>query len=247
MPDRAVFIGTSGFYYEHWKGVFYPADLSKTKFFDYYIKKFDTLEINSTFYHMPKSKTIEHWIEKSPDNFVFSLKANRSITHYKKLKNCKNDLYAFLHLIKPMKAKLGAVLFQLPPSLKIDIDLLAAFLHILPVGYRFAFEFRNATWFEEEVYELLRRYNAAFCIYDFNKRESPKEITAEFVYIRLHGPDGPYRGCYSEESLLEWAGFIKNATNKGKKIFCYFDNDYEGNAPKNAKRLIELLNKDSNL
>lgn len=237
-----VYIGTSGFYYLHWKGVFYPQDLPKTKYFDYYIKHFDTVELNSTFYHLPKAKTVEHWNEKTPENFMFSLKAYRGITHYKRLKDVKEDIYLYLHLLKPLKRKIGIILFQLPPSLKKDLELLASFLHILPLGYHYAIEFRHSSWYDEETYELLRHYNIAFCIHDFEQKNTPIVVTSDNIYIRFHGPSGRYRGSYSDEYLKKWALKIDEYRKRNKNIFCYFNNDFEGFAVLNAITLKKYLN-----
>ncbi len=236
----SVYVGTCGFYYEDWKGVFYPKDLPKTKYLDFYIDKFSTVELNSTFYHLPKQKSVSHWREKAKEGFLYSLKAYRGITHYKKLKNVKDDLYLYLHLIKSLRPYLGVILFQLPPSLKMDIDLLANFLSLLPSGYDYAVEFRDESWYEKEVYDILTRYEVSFCIHDFGKKQTPVIETSKNIYIRFHGPNGHYRGSYSEDFLRKWADIIKNFENK-RRVFCYFNNDYEGNAVKNAQTLLNFL------
>ncbi len=240
MSDRCH-IGTSGFYYEHWRGLFYPEELPKSRFFDYYVHHFSTVEMNSTFYHLPKAKTIEHWLENSPEYFLFSLKAYRGITHYKKLVDVKSDLYAFFHLIKPLKPKIGAILFQLPPSLHLDIPKLADFLHLLPPSYRYAIEFRHDSWYCEEIYELLRHYNVALCIHDFGQKRSPFVQTAHHLYIRFHGTNGRYAGSYDDETLKEWVSRLKPLCKSGHDIFCYFNNDYEGAAVQDALRLRSFL------
>ncbi len=236
----SVYIGTCGFYYEDWRGVFYPKDLPKTKYLDFYIDNFSTVELNSTFYHLPKQKSVLHWREKAKKGFLYSLKAYRGITHYKKLKNVKDDLYLYLHLIKNLRPYLGVILFQLPPSLKVDIDLLANFLSLLPSGYDYAVEFRDESWYEKEVYDILTRYEVSFCIHDFGKKQTPIIETSKNIYIRFHGPNGRYRGSYSEDFLRKWANIIKNFKDK-RRVFCYFNNDYEGNAVKNAQTLLKFL------
>ncbi|BBG65603.1 hypothetical protein NNO_0900 [Hydrogenimonas sp.] len=239
--SEGVFVGTSGFYYEHWRGVFYPEDLPKSRFFDFYNKEFSTVEMNSTFYHLPRLKTAEHWFELSPEDFLFSLKAYRGITHYRKLRECKDELYRYLHLIKPLKPKLGAVLFQLPPSLHIDRALLEDFFKTLPPGYRFVMEFRHDSWLNEDIFNLMKSYNVALCINDFGRRKMPMELTADFGYIRLHGPTGRYGGSYSDEELKEWAEKIGSAMNVLKSMFVYFNNDFGGYAVENAKRLLKMI------
>ncbi len=238
---EGVWVGTSGFYYEHWRAVLYPQDLPKSRFFEFYCREFATVELNSTFYHLPRLKTTEHWFDKSPEDFLFSLKAYRAITHYRKLRDCEGELYRYLHLIKPLKPKLGAVLFQLPPSLHMDRGLLEDFLKILPPGYRFAMEFRHDSWLCDDIYNLLKSYNVALCINDFGRREMQMELTADFGYIRLHGPTGRYGGSYSEEELAEWAERIGSAMESLKSMFVYFNNDFGGYAVKNARKLIEMI------
>ena len=244
--SKKIIIGTSGFYYEHWRGVFYPEKLAKAHFFDYYTTQFETVELNATFYHLPKMKTVRHWYENSPEDFLFALKAHREITHYKKLKDAKEALYRYLHLIKPLKPKIAAILFQLPPSLKIDLSLLADFLTELPPGYRFAFEFRHQSWADQKVYDLLKAYNAAFCLNDFGKREIAPIITADFTYMRLHGPDGRYGGSYSDETLQHYADMLCKLAHHQKQLFVYFNNDTEGYAVENARRLRQLIHVNPN-
>ncbi len=239
----AIQIGTSGFYYEHWRGLFYPEELCKKHFFDYYVQHFSTVELNSTFYHLPRQKTTEHWMQKSPDDFVFALKAYRGITHYKKLEEADDELYRFLHLIKPMKPKLGSILFQLPPSLHYDLSRLGNFLKTLPRGYRFTIEFRHPSWLVEEVYTLLENFNVALCLNDYGKQSMEPIMTADFLYLRFHGPTGRYRGSYDDKTLEKWAKRIDRWAQKGFDLFIYFNNDTQGYAIQNALRLKQMLNK----
>ncbi|BCD67706.1 DUF72 domain-containing protein [Nitratiruptor sp. YY09-18] len=240
MSDK-LYIGTSGFYYEHWRGIFYPLDLPKNKLLSFYVQHFNTLELNATFYHLPKTKSVQHWNEQAPQGFLYSIKAYRAITHYKKLHECKDELYRFLHLVKPLKPHLGMILFQLPPSLHYDLELLSAFLHLLPQGYHYAMEFRHSSWYTDEVFKLLRHYNVALCLHDFGRKSMPLIATSSDVYIRLHGPNGHYGGSYNDEALQQWAKLIRDFLDHNKRIFCYFNNDYEGNAINDAKRLLALL------
>ncbi|WP_457606433.1 DUF72 domain-containing protein [Nitratifractor sp.] len=234
-------IGTSGFYYEHWRGVLYPEGLAKSRWFEYYASQFSTVEMNSTFYHLPKAKTVEHWDEKSPEDFLFSFKAPRGITHYRKLREVEHELYLFLHLLKPLRQKIAAVLFQLPPSLHCDPELLADFLRLLPVGWRFVLEFRHESWYCEEIYETLRHYGVAICWHDYGRREVPTVLTAEFGYIRLHGPTGHYRGSYDDRTLELWAERIGEMLARHRSVFVYFNNDMEGNAVRDARRLEAMV------
>jgi len=235
-----VRIGTSGFYYEHWRGVFYPEDLPKTRFFEYYMTRFDTVELNSTFYHLPRLKTTEHWAQMSPDDFLFCLKAYRGITHYRKLKEVSDELYRYLHLIKPLKPKLGSILFQLPPSLHRDDALLNDFLAILPRGYRYTIEFRHKSWLEDGVYALLRSAGVAICINDYGKQEMEPVVTADFGYLRFHGPTGRYGGSYDDTTLQMWARRLERLGERADLFFVYFNNDMQGYAVQNAIRFKEL-------
>jgi len=210
-------------------------------FLAYYSKKFETVEINSTFYQMPEEKTFTNWRKTVPANFVFSIKASRYITHMKKLKDPSEPVSNLLERLESLKDKLGPILFQLPPRWRCNPRRLSSFLEKLPSGYKYTFEFRDPGWFEEEIYDILRDYNVAFCIYDFNRRLSPKVITADFIYTRLHGPGGKYRGKYSKQSPAGWAGAFSSWAKQGKEIYCYFDNDEKGYAVQNAIELNNML------
>jgi uncharacterized protein YecE (DUF72 family) len=234
-----VHIGTSGFYYDHWIGCCYPEGISKRELLPAYARTFPTVEINSTFYHFPRQSSLLHWLEVTPDDFQFSLKAHRSITHYHRLDS--GDLRAFIHQIKPLRPKLGVILFQLPPSLKIDLPLLDAFLSELPRGYRCAVEFRNDSWLDDVVFELLALHNVSLCINDFDRKETPWIATAEHVYIRMHGPLGRYRGKYPAAALERLAQEMISLRESGKELYCYFNNDMEGFAWENARELEALI------
>lgn len=237
------YIGTSGWNYPHWKGIFYPEDLSQQKWLQFYANKFSTVELNSTFYHLPKEKTYENWKNKVPDNFIYSVKASRFITHIKKLTNVEENLKIFLDGVKLLKEKLGIILFQLPPNFKFDSERLNTFLNILPSQYNYTFEFRDKSWWNDETYSLLKKKNCAFCIFELDYTLSPPIITADFIYIRLHGHKKRYGGDYSPELLNQWAEFFTEQINLCKTIYCYFDNDENAYAVKNAVELIEIISK----
>lgn len=236
-----AYIGTSGWHYDHWKGNFYPEHLPAEKMLDFYKGTFRTAEINNTFYGLPTAKTVTKWYEDVPDDFIFSVKGSRYITHMKKLKDPEKPLSVMFERIKPLKGKLGPVLFQFPPGWKPDLGRLKEFLAKLPKKVRYTFELRDPSWFGPETEKLLSSANAAFCIYDLNGRQSPCPVTADFVYIRLHGPDGAYKGRYIGKLLNDWAWTIRRWLKEDLDVYCYFDNDQEGNAVRDAIKLRELL------
>jgi uncharacterized protein YecE (DUF72 family) len=241
---QMIHIGTSGFYYDHWIGKCYPEDISKHDLLPFFAQHFKTVEINSTFYHLPRRTTIERWLEATPDDFLFTLKANRSITHNNRLDTVHEEITVFIRLIKPLKEKLGVILLQLPPHLKLDIKLLDAFITELPKGYRYAIEFRDESWMDDLVFELMALHGIALCINDYAQRQTPWIATAPFVYIRMHGPMGRYRGKYDSQKLTALCNAIKGFVNEGREVFCYFNNDMEGFAWQNAQELRELCGGD---
>jgi len=233
-------IGTSGWVYNHWRGPFYPADLPASKMFAFYLKHFDTVEINNSFYRLPALSTFEGWKSASPPGFLFAVKGSRYITHMKKLKDPGPASEKFFDAVAGLGRKLGPILWQLPPFWQVNTERLDAFLAVLPPRKRYAFELRNETWFTEEVNAILRRHKAAFCIYDFDYRQSPRTVTTDWVYVRLHGPDGKYAGSYSDGALKEWAQQFGVWSREGRDVYCYFDNDQAGYAVRNALRLREF-------
>ncbi len=243
MANRGnIHIGTSGWQYSHWKGPFYPEDLPQKGFLFHYAERFHTVEINNSFYQLPKRETLTQWRDRVPEDFIFSFKASRYITHMKKLKDPQASLAKMLGALRTLSPKLGPILFQLPPRWGFDPGRLDDFLDALPGEYRYAFELRDPSWLNPRAYEALAQRGAAFCIYELAGRKSPKEITADFVYIRLHGPaDVPYAGQYSTQNLSMWAGDISTWVNQGIEVFCYFDNDEAGYAAQDALRLREML------
>lgn len=235
-------IGCSGWSYKHWLGRFYPEKLPAARMMEEYCKYFDTVEINSSFYHLPRASTFEGWKTKTPPRFAFSVKASRFITHLKRLNDVREPVDLFYSRAVELKRKFGVVLFQLPPGLKADYDKLEAFLRLLPKNKRATIEFRNASWHTEETYELLRKFNVAFCAWDLGGVQSPIEVTADFAYVRLHGPSKQkYWGSYSDEALHGWAKRITTWSRKLKAVYVFFDNDPEAFAPYDALRLKELL------
>ncbi|PLW82435.1 DUF72 domain-containing protein [Kineobactrum sediminis] len=241
MKAAPVHVGTSGWHYEHWQGPFYPKDLATGDWLEYYASQFSSLEINNAFYRLPAKKTLQQWHATVPENFIFTAKASRYITHMKKLKDPEESIAKFFDHIVALEEKLGAILFQLPPRWKFNADRLKEFLNALSRDFRYAFEFRDHSWINEESCDLLSQHNAAFCLYDLEGFVTPAEITADFVYIRLHGPGAAYQGDYNQQSLSEWAEKIRTWSEQGKAVYCYFDNDEAGYAAKNAKSLRQML------
>jgi uncharacterized protein YecE (DUF72 family) len=238
---RSVCIGTSGWHYKHWLGNFYPAGTPTMAYLPYYVQHFNSVEINNSFYKLPSTETLTDWINAVPENFIFSVKASRFITHMKKLREPLQSMALFLERIQVLGEKMGPVLFQLPPAWRFNEERFAAFLQALPATYRYAFEFRDQSWYTDHAYELLQQYNCAFCIYNFAFHQSPLVITTDFVYVRLHGPVNKYDGSYSDQVLTEWANQCEIWVNQGKQVYIYFDNDMHGYAPVDAQRLQQLL------
>jgi uncharacterized protein YecE (DUF72 family) len=232
-------IGTSGWHYKHWRGPFYPRDMPASKMLAFYLQRFDTVEINNSFYRLPSENTFSAWRDATPAGFCFAVKGSRFITHNKKLKDPEPALERLLPNVEALDDKLGPILFQLPPQWQINVERLELFLKALPNYHRYAFEFRNATWAAKDVYDALRRHNAAWCIFHIAGFMSSCEITADFTYIRLHGPGGKYQGSYTDEQLKAWADRIHSWRGL-RSAFVYFDNDQAGFAVENALRLRQL-------
>ncbi|MBA7615124.1 hypothetical protein ES703_22401 [subsurface metagenome] len=232
-------IGTSGWYYDHWKELFYPAGLAKSKWFEHYAQHFDTVEINNTFYHLPKESYVKRWHKLAPKGFLYAVKANRYITHIKRLKDAEEPLERFFERVGILKGKLGPILYQLPPSLHKDLDLLEAFVKLLPKKRHAVFEFRHESWYCEDTFEMLREYGVAFCIHDMPGKESPRVVTADIIYIRFHGTTGRYSGSYSKAALASWTRWIKEQSKEARSIYAYFNNDAHAHAVRNAKTLRE--------
>jgi uncharacterized protein YecE (DUF72 family) len=242
MATGRCFIGTSGWSYKHWRGPFYPKDMAKgSDQLRLYAERFDTVEVNGTFYRLIEADTFQRWRNETPDGFVFACKGSRYLTHMKRLKDPEQGVQRFFERVEALEDKLGPIVFQLPGRFKPDRERLAGFLDALPRGRRYAFEFRDRRWFEAETLELLAQHDVALCLYEFAGQEAPLEVTADFVYIRLHGPDGAYRGSYRDNALRAWAKRIRAWSKKGLDVYCYFDNDEKGYASENALRLKKLL------
>lgn len=236
-----VHVGTAGWNYNHWAGPFYPQDLPQSEWLAFYADRFRSVEVNNTFYQVPEKSTLRRWYDTVPDDFLFAVKASRYITHMKKLKEPRESLARFLDTVRVLEDKLGPILFQLPPRWHFNADRLASFLDLLPDDLRYTFEFRDETWVNEETYRLLRDKEAAFCIYELAGYLSPREVTTDLAYVRLHGPGDKYQGDYSDQTLSEWAATFRDWAEQGRDVYCYFDNDQAGFAARNALRLQEMV------
>ena len=234
-------VGTSGWHYDHWRGRFYPSDLCRDEWLDYYMQHFDTVEINNTFYHLPREKTMVNWHDKAPAGFVYAVKASRYITHVKKLKDPAESIQRFFDLVDLLGHTLGPILYQLPPGLHKDLDRLDAFIKCLPKRDHAVFEFRHQSWHEQDTFDLLSRRGVALCVHDMAGSAPPRIVTGQMAYVRFHGPSGRYAGNYTDAMLTNWADWIKEQTKNVRAVYAYFNNDIDGHAIHNAGTLKGLL------
>lgn len=234
-------VGTSGWHYDHWRGPFYPGDAARKDLLELYARQFRAVEINNTFYALPKRETLLAWRDTVPDGFRFACKASRYITHIKKLNDPESAITKFFDTLEALGDSLGPVLFQLPPNWRVNVDRLNAFLEALPEGHAYVFEFRDASWFCREVYDVLCRHNAALCLYNMGETDSPVETTADLVYLRLHGPEDGYQGSYDDTTLNGWTQLIRGWLDEGRDVYGFFDNDQEASAPNDAARLKAMV------
>lgn len=242
MSKGKIYIGTSGFSYDNWKGEFYPENISKKDWLEFYAQKFNSLEINSSFYHLPKKKTFSNWAGKTPENFVFSIKASRYITHLKKLADPQEPLTRLVDSAKELGNKLGSFIFQLPGNLKKDTEKLDNLLKAAKeMKIKAAFEFRDESWFDEEVYSLLEAYGSGVVISSSPKFPYHEKITGNICYIRLHGREKLYHSSYSRQELKKFASIAEDCRKKGIDTYIYFNNDALGHAFRNALALQELV------
>jgi uncharacterized protein YecE (DUF72 family) len=224
-------VGTSGYQYDHWRGLFYPQDLSKPRWFAYYAQHFDTVEINNTFYGLPSDHTFDSWRAQAPEGFCYALKFSRYGSHVKRLKEPRPTIKNFMQRARRLKDHLGPILVQLPPNWRLDSDRLAIFLRATSATVRWAFEFRDPRWLCDDVFTLLQRHNAALCIHDMIE-DHPRQITASWVYLRFHGDH--YSGSYTTQALQAQARWIKQQLVAGRDVFAFFNNDAQGYAVQNA-------------
>ena len=249
-PARAVSggppvrIGTSGYQYRHWKGRFYPEDLPQKKWFQHYAGVFDTVEINNTFYRLPGPETFEQWRRLAPKGFEYAIKFSRYGSHIRRLRDADQTIERYLASARRLGRRLGPTLLQLPPRWRADPPRLDDFLSAAPRSLRWAVEFRDADWLRDEVFDILRRHGAALCIHDLLPRH-PRELTAEWTYLRYHGEH--YGGSYSRQFLVAEARRIAGLLDGGHAVYAYFNNDRDACAVRNAldlRRYVEATFKD---
>ncbi|MDO8682656.1 MAG: DUF72 domain-containing protein [Armatimonadota bacterium] len=233
-----LYIGTSGWNYKHWIGILYPKSSPSSQWLSIYSNRFDTVEVNNSFYRLPERSVFESWARSSPDNFIFAVKASRFLTHMKKLKDPEEPLNRMVDHAEGLGKKLGPILYQLPPWWKVNADRLRAFLAILPKNLRHVFEFRDASWQTDSVFDLLREYGAGYCI--MSAPDLPLHLisTAGFVYIRMHSGGAETEGCYTDDALRWWADRVADFMIDND-VYVYFNNDYKGYAVQNAETLKE--------
>jgi uncharacterized protein YecE (DUF72 family) len=235
-------IGTSGWTYDDWRGPFYPKDVPKKDWLRHYGRCFPTAEINGSFYRTPSLKAVRGWREQTPKDFVFAWKASKFITHWKRLSaKSKNSIALMETRLKALGPKAGPVLLQLPPRFTVDHDRLAAFLKLLSRRRRYAFEFRHASWYVDEIFDLLKKHDMALCLSDHHDAPAPWVVTARYVYVRGHGPGGRYKDHYPDKTLRRWARDIKKWKRGRRDVYVYFDNDQKSAAPKDAERLRRMV------
>jgi uncharacterized protein YecE (DUF72 family) len=240
-----LWIGTSGWTYKSWRGTFYPPDVPSRRYLQFYAGEFPTTEVNCSFYHLPRHQTYANWAEQVPEDFIFSVKASRFITHIKRLLDVEAAWQTFLERALLLGPRLGPILFQFPESFPKAPERLAEFLEIVnkngSARLRTVFEFRHESWFSEETYRLLKRHGAALCIADSGRYPRKDVLTADWVYIRYHGRSRLFASNYSKAVLADEAKKIKRHLRNGSEVFVYFNNDARGYAVKNARTLRGLL------
>lgn len=239
-------VGTSGWSYGHWSGIFYPKNIKPSQYLEHYITVFNCVELNSSFYHLPRESTIRGWMDRTPGSFRFCSKLSRFITHQKRLADSQEALSKYFDLFQEMKTRMGPVLIQLPPGLTYDRSLVVGFFDLLSEQYpeyQFAIEVRHKSWIQDEFFQLLSNNGISFVIADSGNRFPYHEVvTADFIYLRFHGPEKLYASDYDESELFKYAEKIINWLNEELEVWVFFNNDFGGFAVKNAMSLYEMLN-----
>ncbi len=241
MPHSAIRIGCSGWNYRHWRGRFYPEKLPVKRWFEFYAGQFDTVEINNSFYRLPKCATFEKWRDQAPPGFCYAVKANRFLTQAKKLKDCEEPIARQMGEFRCMGDRLGPILYQLPPVMKLNLERLERFLALIPKDVTNVFEFRENSWNVPETFALLERYGASFCVHDMPNLVTPRVAVGPIAYVRFHGGLGKYWGRYPDEALLGWADWMVEQARSGRSVWAYFNNDTEAAAIDDALTLKAMV------
>ena len=236
-----VRIGCSGWIYKHWRGLFYPEGLPVKRWFEHYAAEFDTVEINNSFYRLPRPETFDAWREQAPEGFCYAVKAHRYVTQAKKLKDPEETVPNIMAPIRRLGGTLGPVLYQLPPRFRLNLERLERFLELVPKDVTNIFEFRDKSWYDDRVYALLERAGAGICAHDMPGLESPRLALGPVAYIRFHGGEGKYWGRYPDERLLAWADWIVAEAKAGRPVWAYFNNDPEAHAIEDARTLKAMV------
>lgn len=238
-------VGCSGWDYKEWRGAVYPSELTKKEWFDHYQSMFDTVEINATFYRLPDASTVDHWRERARPGFRYAVKLGQYGTHRKKLKDADQWVPNFLDRAERLRSWLGPVIAQLPPRWNRDVDRLRDFLAVLPRRHRWAIELRDPSWIHDDVFQALADHAAALCLHDL-LADHPPVLTTDWTYVRFHGPDAlekPYHGTYSPQALAAHADRMAGWLDEGYDVYAFFNNDAEADAPRDARRLREMLDR----
>ncbi len=239
--ERQYFVGTSGWHYDHWRSLYYPPGLPKSRWLEHYARDFHTVELNYPFYRLPTERAYDRWRDTSPQGFVFAVKASRYITHVRTLRDVSEPVQDFLERADRLGPKLGPILYQLPPNLHRNDERLAAFLEVLPLGHRHTMEFRHPSWFAEPVFDLLRRHGVGFCAFDLVNLPCPFIVTSDFAYVRFHGYGGKYWGPYPDGEMRRWADVLRGMGPEVQAAYVYFNNDAEAAAVANARTIQAML------
>ena len=238
-------IGTSGWDYPHWKGVFYPTDMPRRRWFEYYAARFSTVEINYSFYRLPDEATFDHWRDAAPAGFKYAVKANRYITHVKRLNDCAEALEKFIGRCRRLESHLGPILYQLPPNWRLNVERLKSFARDLPTDLIHVFEFRDDRWFVEPIRQILADRDLGFCVHDHEGVECPRWTTGSVSYLRLHGSRRGKDGGYTPRESHRHADIVRQAALDGCRAYAYYNNDAFGCAVRDASRLVHLVEEHS--
>jgi uncharacterized protein YecE (DUF72 family) len=241
MTNQTVHVGCSGWNYRHWRGQFYPEKLAVKDWFAFYAEQFATVEINNSFYRLPKAETFDKWRAQAPAGFAYSVKANRYLTQAKKLKDCAEPVARMMPPLRHLGETLGPILYQLPPNLRINLPRLEEFVALLPSDLTHVFEFRDPSWYHPETIALLDRHGASFCCHDMVGSASERWAVGPVAYVRFHGATTKYWGRYSDKKLLEWTDWMKHQVATGRSVWAYFNNDIDGHAILDALTLKSMV------